>query len=181
MIAHWEEEAIETLRFDAMTDAKDLVRHMERTCRGSGYRFSLPGNLPASRSAVDQLRLYAIGRTPQDAAGPPKGPRGLYLASQLKILDRSKVVTFCDGLVTLSAHQAPDLIFARENPEKRGEGGALDCGMRRLSDGRFLYLGKDCPKEAERLFMRAVEFLKRRGWSWGKDLWGWDANHLEKP
>jgi len=175
---------LDTLSLDVMADAYQLAEHMEGQCEGTGYRWSLPGSLAASRSAYDQLGLYQIGRVPLEEAGttgPIRTPEGRRLFPRhLLRLRFAGIVTKCDGFKVLSNHQAPDPQLARLQPEYRGEGRALDHGIRRLSDDRFLYHDQ-APEKAQQLYREAVRFLKALGWEWGLELWGWDGNHCQKP
>lgn len=187
MLTPKEKAQVETLAFDAMVDVLALEKHMDGLCEGSGYRWSLPGTLPASRSAYDQLGLYQRGRVPvsgRPGDGPIRTPSGkkLYPRHMLRPRHGNKkgVVTYCDGFKVLSKHQAPDPKLASLQPELRGEGRALDHGMRRLSDNRFFYHDQ-APEKAQELFREAIRFLKARGWEWGLELWGWDENHSQKP
>lgn len=173
---------LETLAFDVMVDAKQSFYYMEGRCHGTRLRPSLPGKLPCSRSKIDVLLLYQRGRGPRKNAGPPKVGGKLYKRAQLKVIDKSEIVSYCDGYTKRSNHQGPDEFLSQD---LRGEGRAMDCGLRLLkksgADDRFIYDDEDAPEEAQELFAAWVDYLKELGWEWGYDLWEWDRNHLQKP
>ena len=132
-----EYDLLETLDPDVLAAMLAVDRAMADVLRDTEYTLGLAGETSCKRSAEVQTGLYAKGRRYVEGSG-------------WEIVDKARVVTYCDGLLRKSYHQT---------------GRAVDAGLRRK--GVFVWDSEHADGEAHELFLILVDEMKARGFEWG--------------